>query len=198
MSGTERSYFPSIDDPEIRCALVRPQEMARYVEDGVLDAGITGKDWIVENGVDVARGRRPRLLEGEPPADALGARGPDAIAVQKPEDLAGKRIATELSNFTQALLWFPSGIDVHVEFSWGATEAKVAEGLVDAIVEVTETGSTIKRARPPHRRRAARVGPAADRQPRGVGGSVEAREDRADRAAAPRRAARRERRSASR
>jgi len=141
--GTERSYFPSIDDAEIRCALMRPQEMPRYIADGTLDAGITGKDWIEENGVTLhvvadfiysKVSRRPTRWVLAVPADS---------PIRSIEDLAGKRIASEMTNFTTR--YFQSrGIDVHVEFSWGATEAKAAEGLVDAIVEVTETGSTIR------------------------------------------------------
>jgi ATP phosphoribosyltransferase len=143
ITGSERSYFPSIDDPEIRCTLVRPQEMPRYLADGTLDAGITGKDWIEENGVTLhvvadfiysKVSRRPTRW-----VLAVAADSP----IRKIEDLAGKRIASEMTNFTRR--YFQSrGIDVHVEFSWGATEAKAAEGLVDAIVEVTETGSTIR------------------------------------------------------
>ena len=139
-----RSYFPSIDDPALRCLLVRAQEMARYVESGTLDAGITGRDWVLENDADVVVARGARLLEGEPPPDALGAgRRPATRRCRRPEDLRGSRVATELVGYTQR--WFAErGIDVQIEFSWGATEAKVAEGLVDAIVEVTETGSTIR------------------------------------------------------
>ncbi len=138
-----RSYFPSIDDPGIRCSLMRPQEMSRYIESGFLDGGVTGQDWIVENASRVhtlcdlvyskvsLQGTRWVLVVR------------DDSPVQRPEDLAGKRIATELVNVTRA---FFAGrkIDVEVEFSWGATEAKVAEGLVDAIVDVTETGSTLR------------------------------------------------------
>jgi ATP phosphoribosyltransferase len=143
ISGTERSYFPSIDDPEIRCALMRPQEMPRYIADGTLDAGVTGKDWIEENGVDLhvvadfiysKVSRRPTRWVLAVPADS---------AIRKLEDLKGKRIASEMTNFSRRY-FAERGIDVHVEFSWGATEAKAAEGLVDAIVEVTETGSTIR------------------------------------------------------
>jgi ATP phosphoribosyltransferase len=143
VSGTERSYFPSMDDAEIRCALVRPQEMPRYLADGVLDAGVTGKDWIEENGVDL------RVVDDfvyskvslRPTRWVLAV--PAESPIQKIEDLAGKRIASEMTNFTRR--YFESrGIPVNVEFSWGVTEAKAADGLVDAIVEVTETGSTIK------------------------------------------------------
>jgi ATP phosphoribosyltransferase len=143
ISGGERSYFPSIDDPEIRCALMRPQEMPRYIADGTLDAGVTGKDWIVENGVDLEVvadfvyskvSRRPTRWVLAVPADS---------PIRKLEDLAGKRIASEMTNFSRRY-FEERGIAVQVEFSWGATEAKAVEGLVDAIIEVTETGSTIR------------------------------------------------------
>jgi len=143
VSVSDRSYFPTIDDPGIHCSLVRAQEMARYVEDGTLDAGLTGRDWILENDSRVVTicdlvyskaSFRPTRWVLVVPEDS---------PVEKPEDLRGKRIATELVNYTQR--YFAS-IDtpVEVEFSWGATEAKAAGGLVDAIVEVTETGSTIR------------------------------------------------------
>jgi len=139
----ERSYFPSIDDAGIRCLLVRAQEMARYVGNGTLDAGITGRDWVLEHGADVVVAQE--LVYSKTslrPTRWVLVVGPDST-VTKPEDLRGKRIATELVAYTQR--WFSErGIDVHIEFSWGATEAKVAEGLVDAIVEVTETGSTLR------------------------------------------------------
>ena len=143
ISGGERSYFPAIDDPEIRCTLMRPQEMPRYIADGTLDAGVTGKDWIVENGVDLEVvadfvyskvSRRPTRW-----VLAVAADSP----IRKLEDLNGKRIASEMTNFARRY-FAERGIEVQVEFSWGATEAKAAEGLVDAIVEVTETGSTIR------------------------------------------------------
>lgn len=143
ISGSERSYFPSIDDPEIRGALMRPQEMPRYIADGTLDAGVTGKDWIVENGVELTIvadfvyskvSRRPTRWVLAVPAES---------SIQRIEDLKGKRIASEMTNFTRRY-FAERDIDVQVEFSWGATEAKAAEGLVDAIVEVTETGSTIR------------------------------------------------------
>ncbi len=143
ISGSERSYFPSIDDPEIRCTLMRPQEMPRYIADGTLDAGVTGKDWIEENGVTLhvvadfiysKVSRRPTRWVLAVPAES---------PIRKIEDLKGKRISSEMTNFSRRY-FAERGIDVHVEFSWGATEAKAAEGLVDAIVEVTETGSTIR------------------------------------------------------
>lgn len=138
-----RSYFPSVDDPELRCLLVRAQEMARYVESGTLDAGITGRDWVLEYDAQVVVAQE--LVYSK--ASLRPTRWVLVVAhdspVRRPEDLAGARIATELVGYTRR--WFAERrIDVQIEFSWGATEAKVAEGLVDAIVEVTETGSTIR------------------------------------------------------
>src|SRR5215510_14536876 len=143
ISTTSRSYFPTIDDPEIRCSLARPQEMSRYVEMGTLDVAITGKDWTNENESDVQvvcemvyskTSFRPTRWVVAVPRDSK---------IRKLEDLRGKRISTEMVNFTKRY-FAERKIPVEVEFSWGATEAKAAEGLVDAIVEVTETGSTIR------------------------------------------------------
>jgi len=139
----ERSYFPRVDDPELRCLLVRAQEMARYVENGTLDAGITGRDWVLEYDAQVVVAQE--LVYSK--TSLRPTRWVLVVArdspVQKPEDLRGARVATELVGYTRR--WFEEqGIDVHIEFSWGATEAKVAEGLVDGIVEVTETGSTLR------------------------------------------------------
>lgn len=140
---SDRSYFPTIDDESIRCSLVRAQEMARYVEDGTLDAGITGKDWILENDstVQVVCDLVYSKASFRPTRWVLVV--PEDSPVKRPQELAGKRIATELVNYTRR--YFESiKTPVDVEFSWGATEAKAAGGLVDAIVEVTETGSTIR------------------------------------------------------
>jgi len=138
-----RNYYPSIDDPELSCALVRAQEMARYVEDGTLDLGLTGLDWILENESQVVE--VADLVYSK--ASAKPARWVLAVAGDSPyqtiEELRGKRISTELLHFTRRY-FDERNIDVDVEFSWGATEAKVVEGLVDGIVEITETGSTIK------------------------------------------------------
>jgi ATP phosphoribosyltransferase len=138
-----RSYFPSVDDPALRCLLVRAQEMARYVESGTLDAGITGRDWVLETNADVIVAQELVYSKASlRPTRWVLVVGRDS-RVQAPEDLRGGRIATELVGYTRR--WFAErGIDVQIEFSWGATEAKVAEGLVDAIVEVTETGSTLR------------------------------------------------------
>ena len=138
-----RSYFPEIDDNSIDCAICRAQEMSRYVESGTLDAGLTGKDWIAENESDVhivtdlvysKVSSRPARWVVAVPYDS---------PIMKLEDLAGKKIATELTEFTRRY-FAERRITVEVEFSWGATEAKVVSGLADAVVEVTETESTIK------------------------------------------------------
>ncbi|MGQ9498868.1 MAG: ATP phosphoribosyltransferase [Dissulfurimicrobium sp.] len=137
-----RSYFPDIDDPEISCSICRAQEMSRYVEQGVMDVGITGRDWILENDSDVLViadliyskvSKRPARWVLAVPRDS---------PYRSIKDLEGKKIATELVNFTRRY-FTKHGINVQVEFSWGATEAKAVSGLADAIVEVTETGSTI-------------------------------------------------------
>jgi len=138
-----RSYFPEIDDDSIECAICRAQEMSRYVENGTLDAGLTGKDWIAENESDVhvvtdlvysKVSSRPARWVVAVPYDS---------PLKKLEDLAGKKVATELTEFTRRY-FAQRNIAVKVEFSWGATEAKVVSGLADAVVEVTETESTIK------------------------------------------------------
>jgi len=137
-----RSYYPAIDDDEIECILIRAQEMARYVEEGILDAGLTGHDWILETGADVAEvselvygkvGRKPLRWVVAVPEDS---------EIASPKDLAGKRIATEAVGMTKAYLE-KHGVDASVEFSWGATEVKPPR-LCDAIVEITETGSSLK------------------------------------------------------
>ena len=137
-----RSYVPSIDDPEIECLLVRAQEMARYVETGALDAGITGHDWVVETGAAVdelaelvyAKQRLARVRW------VLAV--PEDSPIREPRDLAGKVIATEVVHITESYL-ARHGVTARVEFSWGATEVKVPQ-LADAIVEVTETGSSLR------------------------------------------------------
>src|SRR5579864_6299947 len=137
-----RSYFPAIDDPEIECMLIRAQEMARYVEDGVLDAGLTGRDWVAEHDAKV-----------ETVADLIYAKQsfgkvrwvlavPDGSPFHSVQDLQGKVIATELVEATKRYL-AANGVTAKVEFSWGATEVKPPE-LADAIVEVTETGSSLR------------------------------------------------------
>jgi len=140
---SSRSYFPSIDDEEMKCNLIRTQEMSMYVEKGTIDVGIAGRDWVMENDSDVVTvcdliyskvSRRPAqwvlVVNQDSP-------------VKCAEDLKGKTISTELVGFTKRY-FAERNVPVTVEFSWGATEAKVVEGLCDAIVEVTETGSTIR------------------------------------------------------
>lgn len=143
VSVSSRSYFPYVDDPEIEAVLIRAQEMSRYVEDGALDCGITGEDWIQENGSDVVRVQELLYAKtGMNPVRWVLA-VPEASGIQSVKDLEGKRIATELKAFTEKYLK-SKNVKANVEFSWGATEVKVASGLVDAIVELTETGSSLK------------------------------------------------------
>jgi len=143
ISISSRSYFPSVDDDEIRCTLVRAQEMSRFVEMGTLDAGLTGKDWILENGSDILVVED--LIYSK--TSASPARWVLVVAEESPvhqlKDLEGKKIFTELVNFTKQY-FAQRKIRVDVEFSWGATEGKVIEGLADAVVEVTETGNTLR------------------------------------------------------
>jgi len=138
-----RNYFPAIDDPDLSCSICRPQEMSRYIESGMLDAGITGKDWTMENQSDVFTvGDLVYSKVSRKPTRWIIAVGGDS-PIQSIEDLQGKKISTELVGVTKRF-FAEKGIDVSVEFSWGATEAKVVSGLVDAVVEVTETESTIR------------------------------------------------------
>jgi ATP phosphoribosyltransferase len=141
--ASSRNYFPSIDDPEIRCALVRAQEMARYVENGTLDVGLTGLDWVLENQADVEEVCELVYSKSSDQPARWVLVVPQDSPIERIEDLQGKRVATELVGFTRRYLE-ARGIQASVEFSWGATEGKAAEGLVDAIVEITETGSTIR------------------------------------------------------
>jgi len=138
-----RSYFPEINDEDMECAICRAQEMSRYVENGTLDAGLTGKDWIAENNSDVH-------VVGDLVYSKVSARParwvlavPRDSGIKTLEDLRGKTVATELVQFTKRY-FAERSIEVNVEFSWGATEAKVVSGLADAIVEVTETETTIR------------------------------------------------------
>jgi ATP phosphoribosyltransferase len=139
-----RSYYPTIDDPEIHCTLIRAQEMARYVRDGSLDCGLTGHDWVVENDAEKDVVELAELVFSKvsrrPVRWVLAVQNDSPV--QSPQDLQGKRIATEVVNITRK--WLAShGVTASVEFSWGATEVKPPK-LADAIVEVTETGSSLK------------------------------------------------------
>ena len=138
-----RSYFPNVDDEELACRLIRAQEMSWHVESGAIDLGITGIDWIKENESDVVVVQDLVYSKStlKPARWVLVVK--ENSPVNKVEDLAGKKISTELVNFTKKY-FAERNVQVEVEFSWGATEAKVVDGLVDAIVEVTETGSTLR------------------------------------------------------
>jgi ATP phosphoribosyltransferase len=145
---SSRSYFPAIDDPEIDCMLIRAQEMARYVSDGVLDAGLTGQDWIAEHEAgDGITGVLTTIADLIYAKQSFGRvrwvlAAPEDSSIRSPKDLSGRTVATELVRVTRAYFQ-KHGVDVNVEFSWGATEVKPPT-LADAIVEVTETGSSLR------------------------------------------------------
>ena len=139
---SSRSYVPTIDDPEVSCLLVRAQEMARYVESGALEAGITGHDWVVETNADVLELAELVYAKQRLARVKWVLAVPEDSAIHGPKDLEGKVIATEVVGITQKYLE-RHGVKARVEFSWGATEVKVPE-LADAIVEVTETGSSLR------------------------------------------------------
>ncbi len=141
--SSSRSYFPSIDDDQIRPVLLRAQEMSRYVQDGALDCGITGNDWILENKSEVVRVTDLTYAKQGLNKVRWVLAVPADSGMKKIKDLNGKRIATELVNVTKEF-FRKNKIKVEVEFSWGATEVKVSGGLVDAIVELTETGSSLR------------------------------------------------------
>jgi len=138
-----RSYFPSIDDPEIQAVLLRAQEMSRYVQDGALDCGITGNDWILENRSDVTRVTDLTYAKQGLNKVRWVLAVPQDSGIKSVKSLNGKRVATELVNVTKDY-FKKNKVKVEVEFSWGATEVKVSAGLVDAIVELTETGSSLR------------------------------------------------------
>ncbi len=143
LTYSERSYFPAIDDEEMELVFLRAQEMSRYVEAGAIDGGITGNDWILENGSDVVKVTELAYSKQslDPVRWVLAV--PVDSKIARPKDLEGKRIATELVNITKSYLK-THRVNASVEFSWGATEAKVGAGLVDAIVELTETGASLR------------------------------------------------------
>ncbi len=141
ISSSERSYLPSIDDGQIELTMLRAQEMSKYVADGVLDAGITGYDWIMENGSDVVEVCELAYSKTTSKPTRWVLAVPDESQVKKPQDLEGAVVATELVNVTKKY-FADKNIKVRVEFSWGATEVKAR--LVDAIVELTETGSSLR------------------------------------------------------
>ncbi len=137
-----RSYYPSIDDPDLECILVRAQEMARYVDNGVIDVGLTGKDWILEQGADVVEVAELMYAKGGLTPVRWVVAVPEDSKIKSLKDLNGKRIATELVGYTRKYLK-SKGVNAEVEFSWGATEVKPPQ-LADAIVELTETGSSLR------------------------------------------------------
>ena len=141
--SSSRSYIPSIDDVQIQLVLLRAQEMSRYVQDGALDCGITGNDWILENKSDVARIADLTYSKQSLNKVRWVLAVPQDSGIKKVKDLNGKRVATELVNVTKDYFQ-KNKVKVEVEFSWGATEVKVSAGLVDAIVELTETGSSLR------------------------------------------------------
>jgi len=142
ISVSSRSYYPSFDDPEIESMLIRAQEMARYVENGILDCGLTGYDWIMEQGADVKQVAELNYAkEGLRPVKWVIA-VPDNSKIKSIKDLQGKRIATELVGFTKRYLK-SKNIKAQIDFSWGATEVKPPY-LADAIVELTETGTSLR------------------------------------------------------
>jgi ATP phosphoribosyltransferase len=138
-----RNYFPEVDDPELSIYICRPQEMSRYIEDGMLDAGITGKDWTMENGsdVEVIEDLIYSKVSKKPTRWVIAVPGDSEIT--QVDQLDGKKISTELVNVTRQF-FEERGLTVDISFSWGATEAKAVSGLADAIVEVTETEATIR------------------------------------------------------
>jgi ATP phosphoribosyltransferase len=140
---SERSYFPTIDDAEVSCSLVRAQEMARYVENGHLDVGLTGLDWILESEADVEVVTDLIYSKAGTNKARWVLAATVSSSINSVADCAGKTISTELVSFTRKY-FAEHGVAVDVEFSWGATEAKAVDGLVDAIVEVTETGTTLR------------------------------------------------------
>lgn len=137
-----RSYYPSIDDPDIECILVRAQEMARYVDNGIFDVGLTGNDWVLEQNADVVEVAELKYAKGGLTPVRWVVAVPEDSTIKSLKDLRGKRIATELVGYTKRYLK-SKGIAADVEFSWGATEVKPPR-LADAIVELTETGSSLK------------------------------------------------------
>ena len=176
-SMPSRSYYPEIDDPEIECILIRAQEMARYVDQGVLDAGITGLDWTLES-----RSKVKELADLRAPWPNYGpVRWVVAVKsssrIRKPADLEGKRIATEVVNLSRRYLR-SHGVKAKVEFSWGATEVKPPI-LADAIIDVTETGSSLRANDLRIVDTRGREHAAIHRQPRGLRRLLEAAEDEA-------------------
>jgi len=143
ISVDSRSYIPSVDDPALSLRVMRPQEMPRYIADGHLDAAITGSDWVMENNVDLVQVESFIYAKVSMKPTRWVLVVPENSPIKRLEDLEGKLVATEMVGFTRRI-FAERKVKVDVEFSWGATEAKAADGLVDAIVDVTETGSSLR------------------------------------------------------
>ncbi len=173
---SSRSYIPYVDDEELEIRLIRAQEISRYVEHGYLDCGITGYDWIQENGSKVHEVGEFQFNKATRQTARWVLAVPEDSPIKSVKDLQGKRIATELVEQTRKYLR-RNKVKAEVEFSWGATEMKAHE-LVDAIVDITETGSIVTREQAAHRGHAAQFHAEADRQSHGLEGPVEAPEDR--------------------
>ncbi len=185
ISVSSRSYYPTIDDPEIECMLVRAQEMARYVEHGGLDCGLTGNDWIIESGADVQEIAELVYSKTSLARVRWVLAVAENSAINSVKDLEGKVIATEVVHITQKYLE-RNGVKARVEFSWGATEVKVPK-LADAIVEITETGSSLRANRLRIVDTLLESSTAVHRQPRRVERHLEARKNRRSRHAPRRR-----------
>lgn len=143
ISVDSRSYIPTVDDAALSLRVMRPQEMPRYIADGHLDAAITGSDWVMENAVDLVQVESFIYSKVSLKPSRWVLVVPETSPIKRLEDLDGKRVATEMVGFTRRV-FAERKVKVEVEFSWGATEAKVADGLVDAIVDITETGSSLR------------------------------------------------------
>ena len=142
ISGSSRSYRPSVDDPELRIRLLRAQEISRYIEHGYLDCGITGQDWVEENGSDIEEVVKLPYSKATANPTRWVLVVPEDSPIKTTQDLDGKRVATEAVGITKRF-FERAGVNAEVEFSWGATEVKVPD-LVDAIVDITETGSSLR------------------------------------------------------
>ena len=176
ISGSTRSYRPAIDDPELEIRLLRAQEISRYVEHGYLDAGITGRDWVAENESDVREMTELSFSKASARPTRWVLVVPEDSPIRSVRDLEGKRVATEAVGLTRRF-FERAGVNVEVEFSWGATEVKVPD-LVDAIIDITETGSSSASQQVAHRGDASGILSRAYRQSRGLRRRMEAHQAR--------------------
>ena len=176
VSGSTRSYRPAIDDPELEIRLLRAQEISRYVEHGYLDAGITGRDWVAENESDVREITELSFSKASARPTRWVLVVPEESPIRSVQDLEGKRVATEAVGLTRRF-FERSGVHVEIEFSWGATEVKVPD-LVDAIIDITETGSSLRANKLRIVETLLGIVSRIYRQPPGFRGQLEARETR--------------------